>query len=249
MPFCPPIRARSRCIFSASDSSAPDPTFFESTSIRSAPVRVSSAHRSNRSFSSGRGFSEVSRVPSGDSLRARGCGPARSGLANTRLSVSACRVAVSAAGGAGESAAIAAVPSETSIAYADSQLLRPRKCPTPHLRSRLPAPHGRRRMRCIIAVRRAEVKGRSSAGLASPIEPSPPFENLCNIHPGERLGQVAKRSMSGVPRHHVHLGPGGSPGGWNKHPPITTALPRTCDSAVLQRRPLSSSQDRIDPAL
>ena len=86
-------RSRSRCIFSASDSAAPLPTFFESTSIRDCPVRVSSAHKSNRSFSSARGRTEVSKVPSGDSRSACGCGPARSGLAKTRSSVSGARSA------------------------------------------------------------------------------------------------------------------------------------------------------------
>ena len=88
MPFDPAMRARSRCIFSTSDSSAPDPTFFESTSIRSTPVRVSSAQRSKRSFSSARGLSEVSSVPSGESFNPRGCTPDRSGLPNTRDNVS-----------------------------------------------------------------------------------------------------------------------------------------------------------------
>ena len=80
-------RSRSRCIFSASDSAAPVPTFFESTSIRHARVVVSIAHRSNRSRSSARLRSKVTYLPSGDSFRFCGWLPFRSGLANTRSSV------------------------------------------------------------------------------------------------------------------------------------------------------------------
>jgi hypothetical protein len=46
MPFSLPIRWRSRCIFSASDSARPLPTFSLSTSIRHAPVARSYPHRS-----------------------------------------------------------------------------------------------------------------------------------------------------------------------------------------------------------
>ena len=113
MPFDPPMRARSRCIFSASVNSAPVPTFLLSTSIRSAPVRVSRAHRSVRSFSSARGRRKVSSVPSGDRRTPRGCDPDKSGLPKTRASVSlsACGAAAVCAPA---SAPIAIAPTDAS---------------------------------------------------------------------------------------------------------------------------------------
>ena len=76
-PSCPPIRARSRCIFSASVSSAPLPTFFESTSIRSCAGRgVDAPTGRSRSFSSARGAQRrqqraVGRQPQRARLRSR----------------------------------------------------------------------------------------------------------------------------------------------------------------------------------
>ena len=140
------MRVRSRCIFSASDSSAPDPTFLLSTSIRDTPVRVSVAHRSNRSFSSARLRKLVRRAPSGDSLSARGCCPDSSGLANTRASVSApgCTDAAGAVGAlvawAGGSAAIAA-----PHASIDADPVSPIVTPASHVRIPPPSKNRRRR--------------------------------------------------------------------------------------------------------
>ena len=105
MPVWSAMRARSRCIRSASESAAPVPNFFESTSIFSAPVCVSTAHRSKRSFSSGRLRSEVSQRPSGDSFSRRGAGPDSGGLPKMRSSVSFCWAM---AGGASDNTATAA---------------------------------------------------------------------------------------------------------------------------------------------
>ena len=114
MPRDPAMRSRSRCIFSASDSSAPLPIFLLSTSIRSAPVLVSRAHRSSRSFSSARGRRKVSNVPSGDRVSWRGCDPDRSGLPNTRARVSFSPCGAVAGAGAAASSAIAAFPVEAA---------------------------------------------------------------------------------------------------------------------------------------
>src|SRR6476620_3328800 len=84
MPFVPAMRARSRRIFSSSDIAPPEPIFWVSTSIRSAPVAVSIAHRSYRSLSSARFLSSVTKRPSGDSFAWRGVGPLSEGLEKTR---------------------------------------------------------------------------------------------------------------------------------------------------------------------